>query len=125
VNIYISEDHHLAEYINYGQVGAMGENARSDRNTVQVRAAMIGAEDLVHLAAQLYEVRTEMRKRSINSADADEEIGLIASAEKAAKAGEGSKAISILKCAGRVALDVAKSVAAGLVTAAIEGKVST
>ena len=125
MNIYIYEDHHLAEYRNYGQVGAMGENARSDGNTIQVQARAIGAEDLVNLAAQLHEVRAEMRKRSVHSADADEEIGLIASAEKAAKVGDGSKAISILKGAGRVTLDVAKSVAAQLVAAAIEGKLST
>ncbi|WP_456621984.1 hypothetical protein [Bradyrhizobium sp. P5_C12] len=107
-----------------GNVGAMGDGARSDNNTLVVQAA--SAIDLGKLAVELGQVRAAMKKQGDpDNPSQDEEIGTIAQAEKAAKSGDKSKALEILKGAGTWTLEVAKSVAAGLVKDAIEGKIGT
>jgi len=112
----------MTEYKNYGQAGAMGDKARSDTNTF-VQSAPIDSIDLGALAKQLAQVRTEMKKRANpDDADQDSEIGAIAQAEKAANSGDQSKALEVLKGAGKWTLEIAKSVAAGIVKDAIEGK---
>jgi hypothetical protein len=115
-------DRTMAEYKNYGQAGAMGEKARSDYNTF-VQPAPIESIDLAELAKQLVQVRAEMKKRANpDDTEQDAEIGAIAQAERAAKAGDKSKALEFLKGAGKFTLEVAKSVTAGLVKDVIEGK---
>jgi hypothetical protein len=111
------------KYSNLGNVGAMGDDARSDNNMF-VQTTPASTIDLGELVAELGRVRTEM-KRKADSADADHdaEIGAIARAEKAAKDGDKSRALEFLKGAGKWTLDVAKSVAAGIVKDAIEGKI--
>jgi hypothetical protein len=115
-------DQIMAEYKNLGQVGAMGDRARSDNNAFS-QAGPGPTIDLAALAKQLAQVRAEMR-RVANPDDPthDAEIGAIAQAETAAKSGNKSKALEVLKGAGNWALDVAKSIAASLVEDAIEGK---
>jgi hypothetical protein len=111
------------KYSNAGNVGAMGDRARSDNNTF-VQTAPGSAIDLGELAAELARVRAEMkRKADPEDASHDAEIGAVAQAETAAKSGDKSKALEILKGAGKWTLDVAKSVAAGIVKDAIEGKI--
>jgi hypothetical protein len=108
------------KYLNQGVAGAMGDQSRSDNNTfVQGGPAV----DIGKLAIELARVRTEMKmKADPDDATQDAEIGTIAQAESAAKAGDKSKALELLKGAGKWTLDVAKSVAAGIVKDAIEGK---
>jgi hypothetical protein len=110
------------KYQNFGNVGAMGDAPRSDNNTF-VQLGPAAAIDLAELAKQLAQVRAEM-KREANRNDPmqDAAIGAIAQAETAARSGDKSKALEFLKGAGSWALDVAKSVAAGLVKDAIGGK---
>ena len=111
------------KYLNQGNAGAMGDQARSDNNTfVQAGPAV----DVAKLAIELGRVRTEMKKKADpDDAVQDAEIGKIAQAESAAKAGDKSKALELLKGAGKWTLDVAKSVAASIVKDAIEGKLGT
>jgi hypothetical protein len=115
-------DRTMAEYKNYGQAGAIGKNARSDQNNF-VQAAPSEPIDLAELAKQLAQVRVEMKKKANpDDAEQDAEIGAIAQAEKAAKSGDQSKTLEFLKGAGKWTLEVTKSIAAGLVKDAIEGK---
>ena len=110
------------KYQNLGNVGAMGDAARSDNNTF-VQMGANSDIDLAELAKQLAQVRAEMKRSAVADDPAqDAAIGTIAQAEAAAKSGDKSKALEFLKGAGKWALDTAKSVAAGLVKDAIEGK---
>jgi hypothetical protein len=112
----------MTEYKNFGQVGAFGQNARSDSNQF-TQSAPIGGIDLEELAKQLRQVRTEMKKTTDeNDVEKAAEIGTLAQAEQAAKSGDQSKTLGVLKGAGKWTLEVAKSVAAGLVKDAVEGK---
>jgi hypothetical protein len=84
------------------------------------------AIDISQLAIELGRVRTEMKKTADPKESAhDAEIGTIAQAETAAKSGNKSLALEILKGAGKWTLEVAKSVAAGIVKDAIEGKIAS
>jgi hypothetical protein len=109
------------EYTNYGQAGSFGENARTDNaNFVQQTA---GAVDAVELFNQLAAVRKKMKEQAkADDPGQDAEIGTVSRAQEAAEAGDTSKALELLKTAGKWTLDVAKSVAAKLVADAITGK---
>lgn len=114
-----------SKYQNFGNVGAMGDAARSDNNTF-VQSGKNSALDLAVLVEQLSLVRAEMKRNADSSDPAhDVAIGVVAQAEAAAKAGEKSKALEFLKGAGKWALDTAKSVAAELVKDAIEGRLGS
>jgi hypothetical protein len=79
----------------------MGDNARSDNNTF-VRTGPTTTIDLGLLAAELGHVRTEMKKKADPyDATHDTDIGTIAQAETAAKSGDNSKALEVLKGAGK------------------------
>jgi hypothetical protein len=113
------------KYQNLGNVGAMGDNARSDNNTF-VQAGPASPVDLAELARQLAQVRAEMRRKANPDDPAhDAEIGAIAQAESAAKSGDKSKALEFLKGAGTWTLEVAKSITASLVKDAIEGRLGS
>lgn len=141
-------DRVVSEYVNYGQVarlgseihaekvmseqskytilggsqGAVGDNSRSDNNLF-VQAGLSKPVDLAELAKQLSQVRKEMTERADpNKPEQYVEIGVIAQAEKAAELKDGSKVLGLLKSAGTWTAEVAKSVAAGLVKDAVEGK---
>jgi hypothetical protein len=123
-NVLIGGSATMANYENKGQVGAMGDRARSDKNTfVQATPKDI---DLAELAKQLSSVRAEMKRRAkehpSSEDDADAEIGTVALAEKAAKGGDPSQAVQLLKTAGKWTLGIATAIAAKLVTDVIEGK---
>jgi hypothetical protein len=112
----------MAKYKNYGQAGAMGDDARSDNNTF-VQSGPAAQIDLAELAKELSQVRAEMKKTAkADDPIQDAEIGTVAQAEAAAKSGDKSKTLELLKSAGKWTLEVAKSVTAGLVKDAIEGK---
>jgi hypothetical protein len=111
----------MSTYTSSGQVGAMGDQARSDNNTF-IQEAPARAIDLHELANELARVRAEMKVRADNNIEHDKAIGKIASAEEAAKNNDKTGALAALKGAGTWALEVAKSVAAAVVKDAIEGK---
>src|SRR4051812_21132105 len=96
-----------SKYLNQGIAGSMGDRASSDNNTfVQAGPAV----DIRKLATELALVRAEMKKKAApDDATHDAAIGTIAQAESAAKAGDKSKALELLKGAGKWTLDVAKS----------------
>jgi hypothetical protein len=113
------------KYQNVGNVGAMGDNARSDNNTF-VQTGPAPPVDLAELARELAQVRAEMRRKANPDDPAhDAEIGAIAKAESAAKSGDKSRALEILKGAGEWTLEVAKSVTTSLVKDALEGKLGS
>jgi hypothetical protein len=104
-------------YTNHGYADSFGYNPSSQTSSQPL--------DIGELAKQLAAVRLEMKKHApVDSLDHDEAVGVITSAEKAAKSGDASKAVTYLKGAGRWAADVAKTVAAQLVKDAIEGKIN-
>jgi hypothetical protein len=115
----------MTDYKNYGQTGAFGQNAHSDNNNF-VQSAPTEPVDLAELARQLSRVRSQMKKiANPEDAEQDAEIGALSQAESAAKSGNQAKALEFLKSAGEWTLDVAKSVAAGLVKDAVEGKLGS
>ena len=125
VNVTIAEGDALgASYENKGQIiGAMGENAQARDIRVDV-AVRPGELDIAALSGELALLRAAMKKAAhADSEEHDEEIGLIASAQKAADSGDRSKVLGLLKGAGKWTLEVAKSVAATVVKDVIEGKI--
>lgn len=111
-------------FTNTGQAASIGDHNTVD-NTTLIQAAP--KEDLTLLANQLAEIRKAMlgTNPSPDDLDAAAEIGAVAQAEKAAKKGDRSKVMDALEGAGKWTLEVAKSVAAGLVKDAIEGKIGS
>lgn len=103
------------------QIGAQGEFARAEGNSFNT-LLKTDSVNLATLAGELEKVRLEMKKVGSNEPEHDEAIGIVAAAEKAAKAGDANTALTTLKGAGTWVLDVAKSVTASLVKDAIEGK---
>jgi hypothetical protein len=75
--------------------------------------------DLLTLAKELSLLRAELRKEATES-EHDIAIGAIASAEKAAKEGNGAKALEALKDVGNWAIDVATKIGVSVAAEAIK-----
>jgi len=94
------------------QIGAQGDNAHVEHNTFVQGAPDV---DAVQLAKELGDLRdTLMKKQTPGDLDHLTGIGKVAEAEKEAKAGNGSKAIELLKGAGGWVLEIIKTTASGL-----------
>ncbi|MCP3717061.1 hypothetical protein [Paraburkholderia sp. CNPSo 3281] len=120
-----SHTHHYYGAVHMGdkfvakQAGAMGPNARADHNVFQQVNADHADIDLNALAADLARLRTAMKSED-TSADNDEAIGQVASAEKAAKNGDKQGAIEHLKEAGAWAFEVAKKIGVEVAVSALK-----
>jgi hypothetical protein len=104
-----------------GQVGVMGANARI-KNLTQVwneLQAENGEIDFAQLAQEIAAVRLAAKEADADG-DHDEERGVLASAEKAAKAGQGDKVLAALASAGKWTLGIAEKIGVGLVVAMIK-----
>jgi hypothetical protein len=102
------------------QAGAMGPHATAHRNVFQqIWNRSANSIDLATLAGELSELRTAMKGRA-EEADHDETIGATASAEKAARQGDGPSVLARLKDAGTWALDIAKEVGKAVAVEAIK-----
>ncbi|EJS4060771.1 hypothetical protein BBM86_16640 [Vibrio parahaemolyticus] len=103
-----------------GQVGAQGPNAHvHDVIFNQVWEQNKNDIDLSDLSSQLVNVREALAEKA-SSSDDFIEIGHVASAQQAAEAGNGPKAIEFLKQTGNKTLETAEKIGVGVAIAAIK-----
>jgi hypothetical protein len=106
-----------------GQAGAVGPSAKSEGNVFyQTGSQTFDDIDLVKLATELATLRVALKKEldGVDStAEQDHEIGEVARAELAAKAGDRPGIRMHLRQAGRRALTVAKSIGVEVAALAI------
>lgn|GEM_PF-1920965 len=101
-----------------GQAGAVGPHAKAhDMTFNQIWSKSASNIDLYQLGCELTELRSTLSKQA---SDPDEFVALgeVAAAEKAARDGDGPKALEHLKKAGNWVWDVATKVGTGVATAA-------
>ena len=104
-----------------GQAGAVGPHSSAhDISFNQVWNQVESTIDLPALADELEQVRIEMRRVAGGEPEQDLSVAEIAQAEISAKSGNGPSVMEHLRNAGKWALDVAKSVGAEVVVAAIK-----
>ena len=106
------------EYVNQGQVGAMGPGARAENMSfVQIAG---GVADPVALADELRDLRRMLRSQA-DEPEHDEAVGIIAGAERDARDGDIEAAVEKLgglkrlRAAGPWALGAATSIGSGVV----------
>jgi hypothetical protein len=103
-----------------GQAGAVGPGAHAhDMTFGQIWSQVEKSIDLPSLAEELGLLRQSMKKEATEP-ELDVAVGAIATAEQAAKAGNGPKALESLKSAGKWALDLSEKIGVGGATAAIK-----
>lgn len=90
-----------------GQAGAIGPGAHTHDNTFQ---QIQGGLDLPKLAEELARLRAALRQEAKDEPRADEAIGSLAAAEKAARQGDSAGVLSHLKAAGAWTLGIAKEI---------------
>ena len=78
-----------------------------------------GSIDLARLSEELDQLRSAMRQAA-SEVEHDEAVGAVASAEKAAKQGDGPSALQFLKAAGKWAWDTANKIGAAVAVEAIK-----
>jgi hypothetical protein len=106
-----------------GQAGAVGPGASAAGTSFAASWNQVGsAINLRQAAVELRALRDALRSGE-SSADHDEAIGAVASAEKAALAGDGPGMLEHLKRAGKWALDCATSIGTRVAAAAIKSAV--
>lgn len=89
--------------------GMIGRNAKAEHTKIQVWNNAEAGVDQQTLIASLAALRPQLRAQP-DSGDHDEEIGHVAAAEKAAKAGDTEGALKHLKEAGKWVLDTAAKI---------------
>jgi hypothetical protein len=101
-----------------------GDNATGISQKISVHGNNPLADvDLRRLANELSRLRAAMKDRG-SDPDQDIALGMVAGAERAAKAGDRVGVVANLKTAGGWALGVAKDLALSLATNAIEKSIS-
>ena len=101
---------------------AVGPRAKASNTTIQVWQNAAAQLDLPELSAALSDLRPKLKAADLDG-EYDEEIGKVASAEKAAKSGDGEKTLQHLKDAGKWVLDVAVKVGSTVAVKAITGAI--
>jgi hypothetical protein len=105
----------INHYVFHGPVGVAG-------GTVDARKATINQAltvDLGQLAEELAELRTALARRAATPAE-EAALGHVTMAEQSARDGDGSRAEGQLRAAGRVALDLARTIGVPVATAALK-----
>jgi len=101
--------------------GVVGPGAMAVGNTFSQLWIQQGGEiDLPQLSTELQELRQKAKATSSGEVEQDLAIGALASAEKAAAAGDGPKALDYLRQAGQWILDLAKSIGVPVATKALQ-----
>ncbi len=107
-----------------GQAGAVGPNSSAQNISFsQVWNQSAGNIDLPALASELQKLRMTMLEAANGEPDRYLAVASVAEAEKSAAANDGPKVMEHLKKAGTWALDVAKSISAGVAVAAIKAAI--
>ncbi|MHB8856138.1 MAG: hypothetical protein ACYC6K_05905 [Bellilinea sp.] len=128
VENYIQQTNYFTEqtmgnkYINFGQAGIVGPDGRIENmQVVQIWNNLSDTLDLSDLANELSELKEAMTHQA-ETPEHELSIGAISAAQKAAKNGDGPKAIEYLKSAGKWSFDVATKIGIGVVTALIKSE---
>lgn len=109
----------MGNLINQGNM-AMG-HGRVENSTVTNTWSGLGNGDTVaKLAEELALLRSELRRSSDNSAEQDAAIGAVAAAERAARKGDGQKALDALKGAGKWVFDIAEKIGVAVAASALK-----
>lgn len=116
---------HVGDKINVGAAHVvMGSNATAGDITTQGAVSLgeaVSVTDLIALADELAALRKALRTENRDDdIDGDADIGAIALAEKAARAGEKDKMLSALKSVGTWAFDVATKIGVNLASSALK-----
>ena len=106
----------MQENVNNGIAGIVGNSASG--NTINFTNALNNV-DLNQLAAELAQLRTALRKANPDG-EHDAEMGKVAEAETAARAGDRKGVLGALAAAGRWTLGIAKDVGVAVATQALE-----
>jgi hypothetical protein len=102
-----------------GQAGAQGPSSHAhDISFTQIWNQAAGSISLTDLAQQLSLLRTQLRSHA-TTAEQDAAVGAVASAEMAARNGDGPKAFQHLRDAGKWTLDIAIKLGTEVAAAAI------
>jgi hypothetical protein len=120
VNQIVIQENIMGDKYTVGQAGAVGPNAHAhDMNFHQIWNNSEGKIDLSKLVNELSLLREKMKEESTKP-EHDTSVGAVASAEVAAKEGNGPKVFESLAKAGQWALDVAVKIGVGLATQALK-----
>jgi hypothetical protein len=115
-NLYMEENKYK---ITGGQQGAVGDHAHAHDFTQQ---KIVEKDVDIHaLAEELSKLRSEAKKVATEP-EHDEEIGMLAAAEKAAKGGDRKTALEKLASAGKWTLDLAAKTGAPIAAAYLKEK---
>jgi hypothetical protein len=115
---------HMGDQINVGAAHVvMGTNAKAGDITTSgaVSIQHFSQTDLAQIAEELALLRKSLRKEnSADEVDRDSDIGAVATAEKAARAGDATTMLQHLKMVGAWVFDVATKIGVNLATAALK-----
>jgi len=118
-NVFVQELVMRDKYVT-GQAGAVGPGSRASEMTFnQIWGEVAGQMDLAALSGELAELREHLRQQATGP-EHDLALGEVASAELAASAGDGPRALSHLARAGKWALEVATSIGTSVDAAALK-----
>lgn len=101
-----------------GNVGAFGSNS-SAHNFTQNTIQNFKELDLQKLSEELVTLRKKQKEEAHEKDEYDAQIGAIASAQEAAKEGNGQDVMKFLKVAGKWALDTATKIGTDVAAKAI------
>jgi hypothetical protein len=100
---------HGGQYNNYGQTGAMGQNATGTLSYQQQWIEIAGQMNTSALHSELEQLRQYLLNSATSRSDY-QQIGLIAEAEEEAEKGDGGKVMQVLSKLGKGVFDCAKDV---------------
>ena len=115
----VSGDFHMGDKYSNFTAAAVGRGATANNTVVQVWQNAAAELDLPELSSDLATLRPKLKEADPNG-DYDEEIGQVASAEKAAKSGDGHKTLEHLKSTGKWVLETATKVGTAVAVKAIQ-----
>ena len=117
------KEFHLGDKINVGAahvVMASGASARDIKTDGAVVSGTFSRQQLDDIAHELATLRRALREENIPDLEQDADIGAIASAEKAARAGDSNGMLDHLKPVGNWVLDTASKIGIELTVAVIK-----
>jgi uncharacterized protein YjbI with pentapeptide repeats len=115
---YMSRDIHARDVVG-STIGDNNTLQARDINYQQLWNQAGSSIDLPALAEELGRLRATMRQEA-SEPEHDEELGAVASAEKAAKQSDGPRALEYLKAAGKWTLGIAEKIGTELAVAAMK-----
>lgn len=105
-----------------GQIGALGDGAIA-QNFTQNQTIADKEIDLQQLVEELSRLRNQAKTES-STLEHDSEIGTLAGAEAAARAGDKPKVLELLSKAGKWTLDIATKIGTGLVVSILKDNIT-